>query len=432
MKLIRRRHSPATLSNFCSLLILLVCLLSNGGYQWSVAVAEESSDPELEADDEDLLEDLVFEEEHSGKNRGAGFTAGQLTQNTELRAEQSDSADLYENLRWTIDLSSRGIVDTRVQKLRGIQAIGLDFHKVFTRGTKDWGTLVAQLYFTRIDRLRARPYFFDDAHDSELVVRIFNFNFTALFDGRFNIRAGHFDIPYGLEYSINTNGTLRQFLTVANLGLKNDFGLTVNGVLKYFEYEIALSRGTWNEYYARNEPFIYSGRIGSGRENNLIAGLSGFYGEVAGPSPTGTLIRDRLSQQLARRTTIRRWRLGLDFQYYWNRFGVIGETSYGLDGSRSDRSGRGQQKWNSLVELSWQADPFLQIYTQYRAFYTKVPRAQSVDVTNLTTGLRWTPVVWKPRSETNWAFSIQGTQSLSTANHSPRSLSLSLQFRVRI
>ena len=46
-------------------------------------------------------------------------------------------------------------------------------------------------------------------------------------DGRFNIKMGHFEMPYGIEHTINSNGTLRQFST--NLGTKVDWGVTFNG-----------------------------------------------------------------------------------------------------------------------------------------------------------------------------------------------------------
>lgn len=395
---------------------------------WAQEAEAKSAGEELE---DDALGDLLFEDQAIDRRDPESKGSGKGLAAKESEAE-SDNDLFLENTRWALDLSTRALIDTRDRDWRGLHAVGLDLHKVFSGEAGDWGTLVAQLYLTRVDRLRRRPYFFDDDHDWELVVRIFNFNLTALANGRFNIRVGHFDMPYGLEYTINTNGTIRQFLTVPNLGLKNDFGVTLNGVLDFCEYEFALSRGTWNEFYERNQPFILSGRIGSPRENNIILGLSGFYGEVAGPAAAGTQVRDLLSQQVAGRGTTQRWRAGLDFQYYWKQWGLIAESSYGRDGHEFQRSNRGQGKWNSLVELSWQATPIFQLYSQYRAFITRNPRGSSTDVTNLATGLRWTPALVKPRAETTWALSLQLNQALSTADHSPRPLTFILQFRVRL
>lgn len=377
------------------------------------------------------LEDILFEgqEPKSAPMKSAQLSSDQLLWELDTPSEPNP---FTANLRWTLDLSSRGIVETGARKWRGVHAIGLDVHKVFSSASKDWGTLVAQLYLTRIDRVEQKPYFFDDNHDWELVVRIFNFNLTGLFDGRLNLRAGHFDIPFGLEYTINTNGTLKQFLTVANLGLKNDFGFTVNGVLKDLEYEVAISRGTWNELYSRNDPFIFSGRMGSTRENNFIVGVSGFYGDVATPSTNGPRVLDLIGQQRARRETIRRWRVGIDLQYYWYKLGFIGESSVGVDARRFQQSSRGQRKWNSLLEINWQFDSTVQLYSQYRAFLTQLPRSSHFDETSLTSGLRWTPALYQLRAETRWALSAQLSQQLSNADHSPRDLSLSLQFRVRL
>ncbi len=62
--------------------------------------------------------------------------------------------------------------------------------------------------------------------------------------GKPRVRIGHFEIPYGIEHAINTNGTLRNYRHSANLGIKADWGLAINGETTSFEYEVSASRGS--------------------------------------------------------------------------------------------------------------------------------------------------------------------------------------------
>ena len=133
-----------------------------------------------------------------------------------------------ENLRMTVDLSSR-IGLTRGGGTAYQHVIGLDSHKVISGEGGDWGTVVMQGYLTRIDNQAQHPPFFDGADDTQFVYRIVNLNLTRYGRGRFNVRVGHFEIPFGLEHVINTNGTLRDFMHGPNLGVKADWGAGVNG-----------------------------------------------------------------------------------------------------------------------------------------------------------------------------------------------------------
>jgi hypothetical protein len=384
------------------------------------------------------LEELLFGEKQTGRIPTSGSEPKLELQDTlfqESDSEESASERSFfaSNFRWTIDVASRPIIDTLDQDLRSLHAIGLDIHKVFSTDTSDIGTLVAQLYLTRVDRISKRPFFFDDDHDWELVFRIFNFNLTRLADGKVNIRVGHFDMPYGIEYTINTNGTLRQFTTVQNLGLKNDFGFSLNGVLSDFEYEFALTRGTWNEYFQEGQPYILSGRIGTPREENLIIGLSTFYGEVSQPiRPLARIVRDDIGQQKAPRAVIRRKRVGLDIQYYFNSLGFLLESSCGTDFSKVGGSSRGLSISNNFLEINWQAKEDVFIYVQNRSTFRFVPRGADTDAINASFGIRYTPAILKITATTNWAFSAQITQTLSTPSHSQRGLTFAFQIRLRL
>ena len=240
---------------------------------------------------------------------------------------------ITDNLRTTLDLSSRALIPES-GSAGYLNAIGLDLHKVFSSPDRDWGTLIVQLYLTRIDDLQRRPFFFDDEDDWELVTRVTNFNYTGLSHGEFNVRVGHFEIPFGLEVPTYSNGTVRQLLNPRNLGLKADWGVSINGELDRFLYEISLTRGSGVHFISEGSPFAVAGRIGTGRNLDLFTptpgwGLSFLCGDILGP-----------------RGTTERFRIGIDGRTYLGPFGIMGEFSAGQD--------EGQSVFTGLAELNWQ------------------------------------------------------------------------------
>ncbi len=231
---------------------------------------------------------------------------------------------LADGTRWTIDVSARVSTPSREPEVVTQEFVGLDLHKVVSSRHYDWATLRVQLYGSRIDGL--------GRSDTDLQYRFVDLNITRFFNGMLNLRVGHFEVPFGLEYPIDTNGTLRDYLSGTNLGLKSDWGLSVNGVLPSFEYELALSRGSGNEYDDGGDPFIVAGRVGTSRDRNLIVGLSGFCGRLYDqPDQTRT-------------------RIGLDAQYFYRLFSVLGEFNAGRTGSNDEITGLAELNWRSPNE----------------------------------------------------------------------------------
>lgn len=306
------------------------------------------------------------------------------------------------NLRFTIDLSTRAIFNAATNETATENFIGFDIHKVLSNASGDWGTLVLQGYLTRIDNQPMRAGFFEDDDDWEFVYRIFNFNYTGLSRGLFNIRVGHFEVPFGLEQTINTNGTLRQFSSPENLGIVADWGVSINGNVKATEYEVSLTRGTGNEWTNRGEPFIVAGRVGTKLDHDLAAGVSGFYGDVSTPA----LPAD----------TVRRLRVGADAIYDLGPFTLLGEFSVGQDD--------GDDVVNALVELDWRnPDESVLLYVQCRSLNREVNG--SFDHANsVTLGCRYTP-------DNHWAFSVQWTQNLETFSGQRRNSLFAVQARYR-
>ena len=204
-----------------------------------------------------------------------------------------------------------------------------------------------QPYLIRLDNVRNPPFYFDDGDDWEIEWRNTNFNFTGLSQGRFNIRLGHFEIPFGLEQNIDTNGTVRQY-SYSDREIKSDWGVSLNGVLEHLEYELALSRGSGNKYSSRHDPYLLSARLGTPTTANLVLGLSGFYGEILGGAGT-----------------TKHKMLGADLAYYFYQW----EFLFELAGGKVENS----KTVKFLAEASWRSPmEILHLYTQFRNSHIKL------------------------------------------------------------
>jgi len=262
---------------------------------------------------------------------------------------------LSSNLRWTLDFSSLAVFNDNDSFTQNM--IGLDIHKVFSNENGDIGTLVFQPYWVNFDNKQSTPYFFD-GKDTELTWRIANFNLTTLSKGGFNIRLGHFEVPFGLEQNIDTNGTTRQY-SFADRGIKADWGTSINGVLPSFDYELAVMRGSGNDYTTRDDPYIVAGRIGTPSHQNLVIGLSFFKGEILDAS--GTTKRERI---------------GLDMAWYRCNWELLFEVSAG--------NNEETQVANALAEVSWRnLDESFHSYLQIRHFQTEANDDEKGSALNL-------------------------------------------------
>jgi len=242
------------------------------------------------------------------------------------------------NLRWAIDVSSRSVSNNNDSFSANV--LGFDLHKVVSTAERDIGTLVFQPYIVNFSGKESTPYFFD-GRDTELTWRIANFNYMALPSGALNLRVGHFEVPFGLEQNIDTNGSVRQY-SYTERGIKADWGVSVNGVLPRFDYEVSLTRGSGNDISNRDNPYVIAGRVGTPATKNLIAGVSVFDGRVQGPDGV-----------------IKRQRIGFDLAWYYEHWELLGELSVGDDA--------GDRREQALVELSWRdASETLHVYTQFR------------------------------------------------------------------
>lgn len=166
--------------------------------------------------------------------------------------------------------SSRGVKTVRNNQTGFKYDLGLDFYSKVSSTYRDMATGLFQLYVSRIDNLSRAPGFYESEYDWELVPRMSCVNLHLNGERSLNLKLGHYEIPYGVEVPINSNGTLRQFLHPQNLGMKADWGMTLNGTILPFQYEVGLSRGSGIEFNSGGNPDAVSGRVGNGHRCGIV------------------------------------------------------------------------------------------------------------------------------------------------------------------
>lgn len=281
----------------------------------------------------------------NGEESSLGNASSAASVNTSALADSWTPQQWSDNLRQTIDLSFRPVYSGPTGNFGAVSVVGLDLLKTFTSKDGDWGVLTLQPYFTRIDNIDApNQTIFDDRHDFELVYRIFNFNFLGAKKGEPNFRIGHFELPFGLEHTNNTNGTLRDFTHLLNFGLDGDWGFSINGETTGIEYEAGLTRGSGNKFRSRSQPFILAGRVGTPTDEPIYIGVSAMHGEILQFDTAGG--------------TSRRTRVGIDGVWSDEKYVWLSELSAGFQDD--------DRVFTALLERDWyNEDETLLVYHQF-------------------------------------------------------------------
>ena len=354
----------------------------------------------------DALDSLGKGADTKAAKSGSEFSLS-LLDHASSKSEVSNLAESSQqlwtdNLRFTVDLAYRPSFSGRDGTIGGVGFAGIDLHKIFTDKEGDWGTLTLQTYLSRNDNGAEPQPDFEDNSDFELVNRITNFNYTRHGKGKTNFRIGHFEVPFGLEQIVNTNGTLRDYTHDLNFGLKSDWGVTFNGEANDVEYELGLSRGSGNVWRRRDDPFIVAGRIGSSREQPVVLGISVFHGDVLSFAPAGG--------------TVERSRVGADFTFADEKLIWLAEVSAGFEDK--DRA------YTALLEVDWtDSDESLLVYNQtvLRGFGRVA--GWDNELRN-SLGVRWTP-------DQHWTASGQFSHFLDPLGSQSRGSVLEFQIRYR-
>ena len=314
--------------------------------------------------------------------------------------------DWGNNLRWSFDATNRTqYITSGDNQLVYQTTLGLDTQQVITGRDRNIATLTFQLYTTRADRLRRAPPYIDADGEWKFLPKVNTVNFHLNRNGRFNFLIGHPELPYGLEVTISTNGTLRQLLTGKNLGLKVDWGVGINGTLSSISYAMTLTRGTGVDYHRNGKPWALAGRVGSKLNSEDYIGepgfgLSWFAGKVRTPQ----------------NTMVERRRVGLDGQWYRGFLGIMTEISIGEDDHRD--------VINSFFEINRiNRNARFTAYMQARWLRKRLDGGWQ-DASSWTAGFRFTP------SE-RWALSFQFEHESEIPADRPTDNVINLQFRFR-
>jgi hypothetical protein len=307
---------------------------------------------------------------------------------------------LSDNLRFTFDLSGRSEYDTAREEWSISQFYGFDLFKVLSSKQGDYATIVLQGFQTRIDNNPAPPFIFDGPTDWQWIYRMFYINWKLAPRDALNLKVGHFEMPFGLEMLIDTNGTLQQVGTAPNLGIKADWGLTLNGVSGGLEYEFGISRGSGNEWETAGSPYAFVGRVGTDPTKGSWVGVSGFNAELFRPG-----------------TTIQRRRIGVDAGLEFGAWTLMGEVSGGKNDSND--------AMHALLELNWR-NPSEQWF-----WYGQLRTQQERSITTgwdgpleSVIGLKWSP-------DRHWTLSTEWVQNLERTTTGSREASIRLQMRYR-
>ncbi len=305
-------------------------------------------------------------------------------------------AEWNDNARIAIDFSSRTLHKFEMDETAFIHAAGIDSHKVFSNKSGDWGTLTGQLYLARIDNLTPRPGFFKDDHDWELTYRIFNLNITALPGDLPNFKIGHIELPFGIEHTIDTNGTFRDYNLARNLGVKADWGIGLNKQYEDWEYEFTLTTGGGQSLDRGDGSYIATGRVATNRDNNLIFGLSLYQAELS---------------------DIERDRAAIDIQYFQGLWGTFFELAVGSKGTTDQLDGLLEVNWRNPTE-SWF------IYSQLQYFSEDRLLSSNQEATSLIVGVRYFP-------DNKWDISANLNHDIDQFDEKQQDTRLGIQIRYR-
>ena len=312
------------------------------------------------------------------------------------RQQHSYINDFSNNLRWTADASTRLISNLNDTRPSGQNAslafFGYDIHSVISNGQKDIATIVLQNYFIRADNLKPHPSIFSDDHDWAFTYRSFFINYTNTCSNCPNIKVGHFIMPYGLEHDIDTAGELRDYNHNANIGMKMDWGISLNKQHRNFEYEISYTLGSGAYLSHQSDRHIITGRISTPSYKNLTYGFSIL--DVNTPSN-------------------QRQKAAIDIKYYQGLYGYLFELG---TGKHNDQSVIDNQ-----IEINWR-DHQEQWLLFGQSYYSKV---------NNHTSKRTFALGARYEKDRRWSIEAKLNQALHRNHLGERSTTVIAQLRYR-
>lgn len=145
-------------------------------------------------------------------------------------------------------------------------------------------------------------------------------------DGKDTLRAGHFQLPYGLNPVLAPRNFFILPLAAYDLGFKWDWGVAYNGWAGRYNYELAGTAGLGERASWSHGGALFSGRIGTPNYKDRQYGLSILYGTLA----------QQMLNQLIVPARVRRFRVAVDATLMKRPYRVLmAEAAVGKDGGRS-------------------------------------------------------------------------------------------------
>lgn len=168
--------------------------------------------------------------------------------------------------------------------------------------------------------------------------------------GRWNIRVGHYILPFGLLSDYDTERLVLQSFELLSLGIKLDTGINVLGFIGAFDYAISISQGVGRNRLAdADENKLVTGRI-SWQGEDMRIGLSTLIGRVLVDEDSS--LRDEAGS-----SSIYEKRLGLDIAKYVGPLVLRGELLIGEDENNTVGGG--------LLLAGYALSPKLEINLKY-------------------------------------------------------------------
>lgn len=174
--------------------------------------------------------------------------------------------------------------------------------------------------------------------------------------GKWNIRAGHYILPFGLLSDYDTERLILKTIEDLSLGIKLDTGVELLGFWGDFDYAVSVSQGVGqNRLTDIDNDKLITARIGWQGED-ISAGLSGLIGKVLTEKDSG--LRGEISSN-----SVYEKRLGLDLTKYLGQLTLRGELDIGED--KNEIIGGG------LLKADYALTPRLELNLKYAHWQRK-------------------------------------------------------------
>lgn len=168
--------------------------------------------------------------------------------------------------------------------------------------------------------------------------------------GKWNIRAGHYILPFGLLSDYDTERLILKTMEDLSLGIKLDTGVELLGFWGNFDYAVSVSQGVGqNRFTDIDNDKLVTARIGW-QGDDISIGLSGLIGRVLAE-------KDSFIQEDIGSTRVYERRLGFDITKYAGPLVVRSELLVGQDNNETVAGG--------LLKADYALTPKLELNTKY-------------------------------------------------------------------